>query len=105
MRAGAAIGDSYRRWQQSFGAGNAVLYFGWGITILMTHIGAVIFSVLPAQVLWSLARRKSWTMQFARRTTKPGTCEHTDLRLSEHDSHDAVGGQSGGQRRSRAPAC
>jgi hypothetical protein len=79
--AGAAV-LAYHLWQQqgvtsldavtlSFGAVNAVLYFGWGITILMANIGAVIFSVLLGQVLWSLARRKPWTMQFARRMVSP----------------------------------
>jgi hypothetical protein len=55
----------------SFGAVNAVLFFGWGITVLMADVGTVIFSVLLAQVLYSLARRKPWTMQFARRMVDP----------------------------------
>lgn len=48
-----------------------MLFFGWGITILMANVGALIFSVLLVQVLYSLARRKPWTMQFARRMVDP----------------------------------
>src|SRR5436305_3417142 len=48
----------------SFGAANAVLYFGFDQPILLDHIDAVIYTVLAAQATWSLFRDPPWTTQF-----------------------------------------
>lgn len=55
----------------TFGAVNAVLYFGFHETILLAHIDAVIYTLLFLQVAYSLLRGTPWTVQFAKRSTDP----------------------------------
>lgn len=54
-----------------FGIANAVLYFGFQTVFLLTHLGAVIYSVLFVQVALSLLRGKPWTEEYARRSATP----------------------------------
>jgi hypothetical protein len=52
----------------SFGALNAVLYFGFDNAILLDHIDAVIYTLLAAHATYSLFRDPPWTTQFTKRT-------------------------------------
>ncbi|MBV9257760.1 MAG: hypothetical protein JO215_07055 [Ktedonobacteraceae bacterium] len=61
-----------------FGVVNAVLYFGFHNTIILQHLDTTIYTILLAQVVYSLLRGRPWTEQYARRsvaaelwTTKP----------------------------------
>jgi hypothetical protein len=59
-----------------FASANAVLYFGFGYTLLLDHIDAVIYTVLAVQATLSLRpAREPWTTQFTKRIVDPGAWE------------------------------
>lgn len=51
-----------------FGVINAILYIGFHNTIILQHLDTTIYTILFAQVVYSLLRGKPWTEQYARRT-------------------------------------
>jgi hypothetical protein len=53
----------------AFNATNVVLFFGFGIAVLLEHLDACVYALLVAQVAWGFVRGVPWTMQFARRST------------------------------------
>jgi hypothetical protein len=64
----------------SFGALNAVLYFGFDNTVLLDHIDAVIYTVLAVHATWSLFRDPPWTTQFTKRTVPQEAWELPEFR-------------------------
>jgi hypothetical protein len=54
-----------------FGVVNAALYFGFHNAIILQHLDTTIYTILFAQVVYSLLRDQPWTEQYARRTVAP----------------------------------
>ncbi len=67
MRSGHGVG-SINMLTLLFGLANAVLYFGFHTTLLLQNLGTVIYTLLCAQVVYSLLRKDPWTVQFAKRS-------------------------------------
>ncbi len=54
-----------------FGLTNAVLYFGFGSTVLLRRLDTVFYSLLFGQVVLAQLRGVPWTVQYARRVVAP----------------------------------
>jgi hypothetical protein len=65
---------------------NAVLYFGFGSSLLIDHIDAVIYTVLSVLAAASLLGGTPWTTQFTRRTTSPVVWERWEFRRINQSS-------------------
>lgn len=54
-----------------FGLTNAVLYFGFGSTVLLRRLDTVMYSLLFGQVVVAQMRGVPWTVQYAKRVVPP----------------------------------
>ncbi len=55
----------------AFGLTNAVLYFGFGSTVLLRRLDTVFYSLLFGQVVVAQLRGVPWTVQYAKRVVAP----------------------------------
>ncbi len=58
-----------------FGLVNAVLYFGFGNTFLVSHLDVLIYTLLFGQVAIMQLRGEAWTTQYAKRSVSPDVWE------------------------------
>lgn len=63
----------------AFATLNAILYFGFGSSVLIDHIDAVIYTLLSVVAAASLLSDTPWATQFTKRTTSPAVWDRWEF--------------------------